>query len=304
MSIPVARRALVFSMSLIASFVVASSGFTPAHAQTAAAESAPKKIALVSMIGDEFTVVTQKESTGTNMLDNFSREVVRVPGQGLNFSVLRGLDQAVSREYPDAERILLTIPHSEDRNSSVNGKVREQAAFDKAVNSIMKMPQRQEWDRIVLVTPRWLFSQRQGMASKLSGIGLYIQPLQSAKMQGENGDNILGDFGLQFEDEVDTLKRGETKKSETFIAPFFYAVVTTLDAKTMNVIKREERYDFRKIIDPESTAMRIQNAIPMDQLAGLVDRFIETAAIRSVTDKKGTVEIGPLRSTPIPAEKK
>lgn len=304
MSIRSVRHALCLPVSVVASLIVGWSLLTPAYAQSSANEPAPKKIALISMVGDEFTVVTQKESTGTNMLDNFSRQVVRVPGQALNLSVLRGLDQAVGREYPDAERILLTIPHSEDPGSSVNGKAREQAAFDKAVNSILRMPQRQEWDRIVLVTPRYLYSQRQGMASKLSGLGIYVQPIQSAKMQGENGDNILGDFGLQFEDEVDTLKRGETKRSETFVAPFFYAVVTTLDAKTLNMIKREERYDFRKIIDPTSTAVRIQNAIPVEQLATLVDKFIETAAIRSVTDKKGTVEIGPVRSTPLPAEKK
>ncbi len=304
MSIHALRRALCLPVSVVAALVVTWGSFTPAYAQTTATDATPKKIALISMVGDEFTVVTQKESTGTNMLDNFSRQIVRVPGQGLNLSVLRGLDQAVGREYPDAERILLTIPHSEDASSSVNGKAREQAAVDKAINSILRMPQRQEWDRIVLVTPRYLYSQRQGMASKLSGLGIYVQPIQSAKMQGENGDNILGDFGLQFEDEVETLKRGETKRSETFVAPFFYAVVTTLDAKTLNVIKREERYDFRKIIDPTSTAVRIQNAIPVEQLATLVDKFIETAAIRSVTDKKGTVEIGPVRSTLLPAEKK
>lgn len=273
-----------------------------AFAQTTA-EVTPKKIALISMVGDEFSVVTQKESTGTNMLDNFHRQTVRVPGQGLNLSVLRGLDQAVSREFPDSERILLAIPHSEEP-TNISPKDRERVAFEKAVSAIEKMPQRMEWDRIVLVTPRWLFSQRQGMASKLSGIGLYVQPLRSAKLQDSTGDNALADFGLKFEDEVDTPQRGRTARSETYMAPFFYAVVTTLDAKTLSVIKREERYDFRKLANPDSTAVRIQNQFEPEQLAGLVDKFIETAAIRSVTDKKGTVEIGPLRSTLVPQEKK
>ena len=303
MSIRSLRRALCLPVSVVASLVVGWSLFTPAYAQSGVNEVAPKKIALISMVGDEFQIVTQKQSTGTNMVDNFHRQTVKVPGQALNFSVLRGLDQAVGREFPDSERILLSIPHSEGE-SNVPPKEREKAAYEKAINAISKMPQRQEWDRIVLVTPRWLFSQRQGMASKLSGLGIYIQPLLSAKAQGENGDNALAEFGLMFEDEVDTPQRGRTARSETYMAPFFYAVVTTLDAKTLNVIKREERYDYRKLANPDSTAIRIQNAFAPEQLATLVDRFIETAAIRSVTDKKGTVEIGPVRSTPLPAEKK
>lgn len=90
------------------------------------------------------------------------------------------------------------------------------------------------------------------------------------------------------------------------MAPFFYAVVSTLDAKTMKVLKREERYDFRKVSNPDSTAISIMNSFEPEQLAGVIDKFIETAALRSVTDKRGSVEIGPLRDsrTPQALEKK
>jgi hypothetical protein len=279
----------------------------PASAQTANA-TAPKKIALVSMVGDEFTVVIQRQSTGSNMIDNYKRHTMRVPGQGINLSVLRGLDEAVRREHPGSERILLAIPH-DNETLPPKPQDRERAAYEKAISLITPMKERQDWDQIVLVTPRWLFSERQGIASKLSGIGLYVQPLESAKLdQNSGGDtNFLTDLGLQLEEEVDTLKRGQTARSQTFMAPFFYTVVTTIDAKTMNVIKRDERYDFRKVTNPDSTAVSIGKAFEPDQLAGMIDKFIETAALRSVTEKRGSVEIGPVkdsRTDPAPAVKK
>ncbi|MGL4233611.1 MAG: hypothetical protein ACRCWJ_19750, partial [Casimicrobium sp.] len=122
------------------------------------------------------------------------------------------------------------------------------------------------------------------------------------KLDSQGSENALADFGLKFDEEVDTPQRGRTTRSETYMAPFFYAVVTTLDAKTLNVIKREERYDFRKVVNPDSTAVRVQNSFEPDQLAGLIDKFIETAAIRSVTDKRGSVEIGPLRDSRSPTQ--
>ncbi len=267
--------------------------------------TSPKTIALVSMVGDEFTVVTQKQATGSNVIDNYHRRTIRVPNQGINRSVLRGLDQAVAREHPNAERVFLAIPHDNDTLPPAP-RERENAAYEKALAAVTKMPEREKWDQIILVTPRWLFSQRAGMASKLSGIGLYIQPLESTKLDPQDDNAALSDFGLKFDDEVETTRRGFSTRSETYIAPFFYAVVTTLDAKTLNVIKREERYDFRKVVNPDSNAVRIQNSFSTDQLAGLIDKFIETAAIRSVTDKRGSVEIGPLRDsrTPSAPEKK
>lgn len=298
MSTPSLQRWISLSALTVAAALSFSLASPAAIAQATAPASAPKKIALVSMVGDEFTVVIQRQSTGSNVIDNFRRHTVKVPGQGINMSVLRGLDEAVRREHPESERIFLAIPH-DSKGLPDRPQEREKAAYERALSILTPMKERQDWDQIVLVTPRWLFSARQGMASKLSGIGLYIQPLTSAKLdsQGTGEFDVLSDLGMQLEEEVDTLKRGQTARSETYMAPFFYAVVTTLDAKTLKVLKRDERYDFRKVTNPDSTAIRIVNQFDPDQLAGVIDKFIETAALRSVTDKKGSVEIGPVRDS-------
>jgi hypothetical protein len=293
-------------VSLACASLAAALSATVATNTLAQAAAGPKKIALVSMIGDEFTVVTQKPQTGSNIIDNYARRTIKVPGQGVNMSVLRGLDQAVGREHPDSERILLAIPHKEDGLPD-NPQQREVVAYERAISLLRPMPERQGWDQIILVTPRWLFSPRMGMATKLSGIGMYVQPIVSGKLESSNGDNLMAELGLTLEEETDTVTRGRTAKSETYLAPYFYAVVTTLDAKTLNVIKREERYDFRKLSNPDSTAVRVTQSFEPEQLAGMIDKFIETAALRSVTDKRGSVDIGPLRDSrtqPAAPEKK
>ncbi len=280
----------------LAALAACAASLAIANASSVAAPVAPKKIALISMVGDEFSIVVQKQQTGSNIIDHFKRVTLRVPGQAINLSVLRGIDQAVAREYPESERVFLAIPHDNETLPPAP-REREAAAYNKAISLIEPMPDRQTWDQIILVTPRFLYSERAGMGSKLSGIGLYIQPLQSARIASSSDSVLLSELGLRFDEEVDTPVRGQTARSETYLAPFFYAVVTTLDAKTMRVIKREERYDFRKLVNPDAISNNIAKSFDTEQLAGLVDKFIETAALRSVTDKRGSVEIGPVRDS-------
>jgi hypothetical protein len=283
----------------VAVVIAAALAYPPATATVSAQSdaTAPKKIALISMVGDEFSIVVQRQSTGSSIVNRAMRQTIRMPGQGINLSVLRGLDEAVRREYPAAERLLLTIPHDAN-TASVAPAEREAAAFTRAVQRIEQMPERQSWDRIVLVTPRWLLGEKSGMANRLSGIGLYVQPLRSIHAPDRtNQDEVLRDLGLQLDESSLGEDSGAAVQSDSFVAPFFYAVVTTLDAKTLRVIKREERYDFRKIANSSENSLMIGNRFDSEKLVGLIDKFIETAAIRSFTGKRGTVEIGPLRDS-------
>ncbi len=79
-----------------------------AHAQQVAAPK-PKVYALISAVGDHFTLVVQKEMVGSNMLDNYYRKVVKVSNNGLNVSILKGLDRAMEQRDPGSTRILATL---------------------------------------------------------------------------------------------------------------------------------------------------------------------------------------------------
>jgi len=263
---------------------------------TAAAPAAtPKTFALVSAVGDQFQYVRQKESVGSH-LDPFVRQTLNVPDHALNNAVLRGLDRAVAVEYPESQRIFLAM-RGDPAIQAALPQDREALTMKRVMDTLEKHPQRGEWDQIIVVVPKWLMSERQGMGSKLTGIGLYVQPL------GNDWDTS----GELVEDVVEDTARQQVR-TKKFIAPFFYVQVTTLDAKTLKVIRSESRYDFRKIVDKESTALDVAAQFTPEQLASHMQRFVETSALKAVNEKAdtGTVQVGPVREVkaPPPAERK
>lgn len=153
----------------------------------------PKVYALISAVGDQFTYVTQKESVGSNILDHYDRKVIKIPNDAINASVLRGLDRAIEQRDPGSKRILARLNPLE-----MNGVLpveREKVAMKKLLESLETLPQRQEWDTIIVVTPKFQFSERKGMGSKLEGMGIYVQPLTGSSLNLDGGADILGSEG-------------------------------------------------------------------------------------------------------------
>ncbi|MFO0462740.1 MAG: hypothetical protein ACK5YU_00905, partial [Burkholderiales bacterium] len=137
-----------------------------------AGAAAEKKqvFALVSAVGDQFTYVRQKESTGSNIIDNNVRRTLKAQNNGLNLSVLRGLDTAIGNAYPDSERVFITLNPTELDN--VLPQDREAVAIGKIVSELEKLPERAKWDKIIVATPKYLQSERRGMGPKLHGLGI------------------------------------------------------------------------------------------------------------------------------------
>lgn len=275
-----------------------------AHAQTpapalatttssAVATSAPKTFALVAAVGDQFQYVRQKESVGSH-LEPYIRHNMQVPDNTLNHAVLRGLDRAVAADFPDSERVFLAM-RSDFTAEGVLPQDREATTMRRVMDMLEKNPARKDWDQIIVVTPKWLMSERQGMGAKLSGIGMYVQPLGALS---DVADENMGDT-------VENPDRTSTT-SRTFVAPFFYVQVTTLDAKTLKTLRSESRYDFRKVVNKESAALDVEYGFTPEQLASTLTRFVETSALRAVNDKvgAGTVQVGPVKTLPAPVPEK
>lgn len=262
----------------------------PAAGASAPATAAPKVIALVAAVGDQFQYVRQKESVGSHF-EPYIRQTLTVPDHALNNAVLRGLDRAVEQQYPQAERLLLAV-RGDPAIQQALPQERESLTMKRVLTLLQANPDRPRWDQIIVVTPKWLMSEREGMGSKLTGIGLYVQPL------GAEFDTS-GDF---VDDVVEDTAR-EQVRSRRFVAPFFYVQVTTLDARTMTVIRSESRYDFRKIVDKESTALDVQAQFTPEQMASHMQRFVETSALKAVNENAntGTVQVGPVREVPAAA---
>jgi hypothetical protein len=271
---------------LLGAFVLAAS--VTAIAQTAEAPK-PKVYALISAVGDQFTYVTQKQSVGSNILDNYKRVVMKVPGNALNTSVLKGLDRAIEQRDPASKRIFATLSALE--MEGVHPVDREKVAMGKLLSALEKMPQRAEWDTIIVVTPKFQFSAREGMGTKLEGIGIYVQPLESGSLDGEGGVDILGSEG----EETITPDGKPGKRSNVYVAPYNYTQTWVFDAKTLAVLDTNARYEFQRIYDQDSTALNVANSIPIAKLADLLSKFIERSVARGVGESLPTIEIGEIK---------
>ncbi len=267
---------------------------------TAHASTEKKPIfALVSAVGDQFTYVRQKESTGSNIIDNNIRSVIRVPNNGLNMSVLRGLEAGIAAAYPDSEKVYITLAAAE--MEGVLPQDREAIAIGKIVSALEKNTERMKWDKIIVATPKFLMSERSGMGPKLNGLGVYVQPLTGGSIEGSDGEQNI-DITGQGESDTTNPEDGKKNRSKVYIAPYSYIQVYVLDPKTLRVIEKVARHDFTKLNDPNSTAIDVGKSIPLDVLATRMNALIERSAARAVgeTEVGVTVTIGEV----VPAAKK
>ncbi len=282
----------------------------PAAAAATAAKSptnVEKKqvFALVAAVGDQFTYVRQKESTGSNIIDNNIRNVIRVQGNGLNLAVLRGLETGITAANPGSELEYITLNHAE--MEGVLPQDREAVAIGKIVAALEKYPNRAKWDKIIVATPKYLMSERAGMGPKLNGIGVYVQPLTGGSIEGSDGEQNIDVTG-QGESDTTNPEDGKKNKSKTYVAPYTYLQVYVLDPKTLRVIEKVARHDFVKLNDPNSTALDVGKSIPVDVLATRMNTLIERSAARALgeTEVGATVtisEIKPPAAGQVPAPK-
>jgi hypothetical protein len=272
------------SVRRIAAVAVAGLLCAAAHAEPEASPRRPKVYALVSAVGDQFSYVQQREQVGT-LFEPYVRHTARVPGDALNAAVLRGLDRVVAQDEPGSERVFVRLNPEELAN--VAAEERERVAIGKLVRALEQLPDRQRWDRIVAVTPAFVRSERRGMGSKLQGIGVFVQPLERARIQS-----------LATIDPDTQSPAGEATRSSVYVAPFFYTRLWILDARTLEVLESEGRYDYRKLWDPLWTALDVSKNLTPEQLAGEVEAFVELASARALRETIGTVTVSDPKEVP------
>jgi len=269
----------------LAALLVISLADSAAAAQPVAPVERKQIFALVSAVGDQFTYVRQRESTGSSIIDNNIRRTVKIPNNALNVSVLRGLDAAMANAHPGSERILIALRAVE--MDGVLPQDRESVSIGKIIAELAKHPDRQKWDKILVATPKYLQSERAGMGPKLHGLGVYVQPLEGGTLEGFEGET---EIDVSAQGQSDTTNPGDGKKStsKTYVAPFSYIQVYVINPQTMAVIEKNARHDYQKLNDPNSTATDIGDSIKLGALAKRVTALAERSAARAV----GETEIG------------
>ena len=274
-------------------------GVATAFAQTAL-DKAPI-IALVATVGDQVSYSRQRSSAGTR-IDPTYRKTVAIPAQTLNAAVLKGLDRAIEREEPGSKRLFLLWNTPADTTQALKaaqGEERNVLMLEALLAQLRPMPQRMEWDRIEAILPRYARSERDGMGSKLGGIGFYVQPLKNVVVEfQDNGDTVTteSDGGSRTVDP----KTGEKGNYSTFVAPYFFFDRVTLDARTLEVVGRKSHFDNIKYHDPNSTANDIADQMPVAEMFARLATLMEQSAYRSVRGVRPEVLVSPLQAVSAP----
>ncbi len=225
--------------------------------------------ALASAIGGQVTMVASRESVGSN-LDPYLRRTIEQVDRNLDSIVLRGMDRVIARRDPQSERLFMRLNPA--LVSDVPPPEREKVAFQRLIAELEPLPQRQSWDRIVVVTPHYRAFEQSGLASRLSGVGVYFQELPGA--------NELTDGGRHEVVEPDGTP-GKQRRNR-FVALYYYAMISVLDAKTLQVLSQEPWLFDQKIHDSKSDSLSMARSIPVGLLAERLSAFTEQASDRAL----------------------
>ena len=288
-------------MKLIAALALTAAVFN-AQAQSTTPPAPQRVIALVAAVGDRIEMVRQRQQVGSHM-EPFTRKTIQVPTQALNYAVLRGLDSAVAEDDPQARRVLLqwTMPTElADRVEKASGQDRQPLVLDALLTYLRAQPQRKEWDQIELLVPAYFYAPVRGMGTRLSGIGVYIQPLANQSIQlGDLGETDVNISNADGDYKTVNPNTGETAKSSVYVAPFMYFERLTYNARTMELLKRQRFFSNTKFADPQSTALDVGNQMSPEQLLGKLMDTVEQAAYKSIRQSTGEVTVSPIK--PLPA---
>lgn len=210
----------------------------------------PKTYALIAALGDQFAMVTEVSSTGTH-LSPIRRTNHTVDNDLLNRLALSGLDTAIARLDPDSRRIYMTLkPRGLE---DVPGPRRESATLDRVLAALEAMPQRSEWDRIVVLTPTYAAKDIDGLPGKLQGPGAFVEPM----CQGRTGKSSTDPDSCTTNSRPPagpeaTAPDGTVSPVNQYAAPFSYVQLWVLDPGTLAVIDQQKVFDSQKLFDPNA----------------------------------------------------
>ena len=240
--------------------------------------------AIASAIGGQLNYIVAKERVGSN-LDPYERTTVKQPDYALDAIVMRGLDRVLGRRFPDTERVFMRLNPSQ--LDGVPSHERERVAFERLTAELQQMPQRAMWDRIVIVTPHYRGFERAGLGSKLHGVGVFVQGLNTDSASSEGRYEVVEPDGTA----------GKMRKNN-YIALYYYATLFILDAKTLQVLESSPWLIDEKINNTSSDAIDIAKSLTMEQLSSRLEVFAEKASDEALTRTLGGVvvpgEIKPL----------
>jgi len=292
-------------VGLVVATTVAAQTEPAAHAQSQGAvavqteapppSARPRTYALVAAVGDEISIASEGTRVGTH-LSPFHRTTADVPNNLLNRLVLNMMDAAIVKLDPESKRAYLTL--TPGQLNGVEPMQREAMAMEKIVAALRSMPQRADWDRIVVVTPTYTGMDLEGLPGKLQGPGVFVQNACQGQMgtKPADYDSCSTDARPPAGPEA-TTPDDKVTRVNYFVAPFAYMKLWVLNPRTLEVLDHTKVFDSKKIYDPDmGPRQKVSTEFLVAQFAGV----IETSVLRAAGDTvlRGQVEVGPVREVP------
>ena len=240
-----------------------------------------KTYALVAAVGNRFEVMTAKQSVGSH-LPPWDRAAYLIGGNVLNRLALQGLDQAVERYEPESKRVYLSL-------------VPARPDIELVIAELKKLD-RVGWDRIMVALPASRYGDEMYMrgANRMKGMGLLAQPLcQTNEATCDQGFRpSAGPVAL--------TPGGEEIPANTFVAPFAFVEIVTLDPRTLAVPDRSSNYGHRKLTDETGKLVGVINGDNKAFLATQIVDVVQTSTAEAMANGilKGNVDVqekGPVK---------
>jgi len=258
----------------------------------------PRVYALLAALGDQFNVVTEVSRTGTH-LSPYARRTYQDVDRVLDRLALHSLDQAIAKIDPESRRIYMTLPPA--ALDGVPASERGPVAIARIAAELEKLPQRGEWDRIVVAAPAYRALAVDGLGSRQQGFGLFVESQCQAACGGFRSEDQARAIAREPPDGVDAVTSEDKPiKARTFIAPFSYIEVWVLDPKTLAVVDRQQGFDSQKLAEPPEKALDLTDGEAREyvtkRITALIDVSIGTAVVHAEPSlRRGTVEVGPVK---------
>ena len=238
-----------------------------------------KTYALVGAIGSRFEMLTTKQQTGSH-IPAVDREAYRIGGNVLNRLALQGLDQAVAKYEPESKRIYLSMDPAKPEIELVVGELKK---LDRA-----------GWDRIMVALPASRFHDEPGLAGRMKGFGLLAQG--QCQSDSTLGDGRVGSCNHGFRPPAGLTAltpKGEEIAANTFIAPYAFVEIVTLDPRTLAVLDRSANYGHRKLTDESAKLTGVINGDNKDFLAAQIVEVVQTSTAEAMANGilKGKVDV-------------
>ncbi|WP_295990495.1 hypothetical protein [Rugamonas sp.] len=238
----------------------------PAGATETPAAAPPQTYALVAAMGGQFNIVSEVPNVGSHA-EPYRRTHLAVAGDLLNRLVLQDLDQTVAGIDPASKRVFLSMPAPNLEHVGLDQ--REQGGIDAVVVQLKTMAQeRRGWHHILVVTPAYRALDKNDMATRLEGMGVFVEPLCQA-----NPANCNQGFFSREGGNIGAVRTYVADGDNTFAAPYSYLAVWELDPVTLQVLSHMRVFKEDKVGIPQFDPM----AMDIHLIAARMEKLIRTS---------------------------